>query len=225
MGFLETAAKITPELREYVEAIAEMEFVFWGDHPEAHSGENHEHLWKIEWLADDYPQIDLAIRQQAVEFIFERWRVRLKSFHPYRQSGYRLFLYEDVAPTVSVGAQSPHGFFYSDRLQFVSSIGDVLRPFTNRSWRARFASGLPPPDQRSLLSAIEKTQGSIGTRAAQSLGINVAELRKRIEWLEISGQINDLRKRFKRRPAKFVDHDLSPFKCKIFELRLPANYD
>ncbi len=225
MGFLETAAKITPELGEYVAAIAEKEFVFWGDHPEPHSGENHEHLWKLEVLAGDYPQIDLAIRQQAVEFIFERWRVRLKSFHPYRQNGYRLFLYEDFAPTVSVGAQSPHGFFYSDRLQFVSSIAEVLRSFSNRSWRAQLASTPLALDERSLLSAIEQAQGSIGTRAAQSLGLSVAELRKRIEWLEVADQVNDLRKRFKRRPARFTDCSLQPLNCKIFELRLSANYD
>jgi hypothetical protein len=225
MVFLETASKITPELAEYIEAIAEMELVFRGDHPIEHSRENHQHLWKIEWLADDYPQIDLAIRRQAVEYIFKRWRARLKSFYPYRQSGYRLYLYEDSAPTVSVVAETPYGFPYSSRLQFASSMSEVLRPFIKRSWRARFASMPLAPDERSLLTAIEKAQGSIGTRAAQSLGLSVVELRKCIEWFEIGGQVNDLRKRFKRRPATFIDYDSLPFKYKIFELRLPANYE
>ena len=64
-----------------------MELVFRGDHPIEHSRCNHVHLSSIEWIAARHSQIDLSIREQAVQFVFERWRARLKSFHPYQQNG------------------------------------------------------------------------------------------------------------------------------------------
>ena len=228
MGFLETASKITPELAEYVDAIAEMELVFRGDHPIEHSRHNHVHLSSIEWLAVRHPQIDLSIREQAVQFVFERWRARLKSFHPYRQSGYRLYLYEDFAPTISVVADTAHGFPYGKEPAAWSSVDEVFKPFvkiTNTKPMQLDCCQESALSGDMILSAVERARGSIRTRAAQSLGLSVAELRKRVEWFYLCDQVNDLRKRFKRRPARFTDQDSRFFEFKIFELRLPANYD
>jgi hypothetical protein len=224
MRFLEVAAKITLALSEYVECVAEQSLSFQGDDPFCHSRANHVHLWKIEWLADDYPQIDLSIRRQAIEYIFERWRVRLKSFRPHREHGYRMFVYEDAAPTVSVVAETQYGFPYGGEPQFATDMTEVLLPYTKRSWKARFSADafFKPKDEIDILDAIERARGSLGTRAAQLLGTNVAELRKRIAWLEIGTQVNGIRKRFHRRPAKFVQYEELSHRYKVFEIRLPS---
>jgi hypothetical protein len=226
MSFLETAAKITPELSDYVDGVAEDELSFSGEHPLAHSRANHVHLWKIEWLADYHAQIDLSIRQQAVEYIFERWRIRLKSFQPYQQSGYRLIRYEDSAPTVSVVAETSFGFPYGGEPNFVPTMAQVLKPYVGRSWKARFHPDafFTLKDKNDVLTAVQEAQGSIGTRAAQKLGLTVGEFRKQIEWLEMGSQVNKIRKQFHRSPAQFIDMDDRPFRYKVFEQRFPARY-
>ena len=205
-----------------------MELIFRGDHPIEHSRRNHIHLSSIEWFAARYPQIDLSIREQAVRFIFERWKVQPKSFHPYRQNGYRLYLYEAFAPTISVVADTTHGFPYGKEPAAWSSIAEVFQPFvkmTNTKPAQINCCQENAFNEDMILSAVERSRGSLGTRAAQSLGLSVGELRKRVEWFYLCDQVNDLRKRFNRRPARFTDQDLRFFEFKIFELRLPANYD
>jgi hypothetical protein len=225
MEFLETATKITPELAEYVSSIAESDLSFVGEHPLEHSRTNHQHLWKIEWLANDHPQIDLEIRRRAVEYILARWRVRLKSYHPYLKSGYRFFLYEDAAPTVSVVAETPYGFPYGGEPHFVNEMATVLQPYVRQPWRTRLSdAAFRPKDEKNILEVIEDARGSLGTRAAQRLGLTVAELRKHIEWLEITDQVNKVRKQFRRRPANLSRFEELPFRYRIFELRLPPRY-
>jgi hypothetical protein len=226
MGFLETAASITPELSAYVAAVAEQDFSFVGEHPIEHSRANHVHLWKIEWLADQYHRIDLGIRCQAVEYIFERWRVRLKSYRPYLQGGYRLLLYEDSAPTVSVVAETPHGFPYGGRSRFVNDISTLLKPYERRSWKARFGQEafFQPRDEKDIVAAVKHARGSLGTRAAQRVGLNVAELRKQIEWLEIGDEINALRKQFHRKPARLMRLEELPYHYAVFQILLPSRY-
>lgn len=92
-----------PELAEFLEAVCAQPLNF--DEPDAmrHSYCNHTHLWALEWRAERHAWMDLEYRIAFVDEIFARWRGRLKGLPPYRAGGYRMYLYQDLATTVSVG--------------------------------------------------------------------------------------------------------------------------
>jgi hypothetical protein len=109
MDLLHEAKRISSDSAAWQSGIAEEDFAFRGTDPRQHSAHNHVHLWMVEWLADDDPRIDLAFRRRVITWIFDQWERRLKGYAPYRDVGYRLYLYEDAAPTVSVVAETPGG--------------------------------------------------------------------------------------------------------------------
>lgn len=84
-----------------------------------------------------------------------RWRDRLPSYEPYQRDGFRLYLYEDTAPTVSMVAEKREGFPYKGcaDFRFVEDIAEVLRPYLVLPWSARFKRSGPKPDD--VLKAIE----------------------------------------------------------------------
>ena len=103
-----------------------------------------------------------------------RWRARLRSYAPYARQGFRLYIYEDLAPTLSVVAETEWGCPYQAEL-VPSSIREVLEPYEKRDWRLHFHFEGGDPRGR-VLSAIERHQGSISKPTARSLGVTVGEL-------------------------------------------------
>jgi len=220
--FLDQAAAIAPELRAYIAEVSETPLNFEGLDPLHHSAHNHVHLWKIEAFADTHPAITVGFRLAAVNYIFERWKTRLRSYRPYQQAGYRLYLYEDTAPTISVVAQTPTGFPYDGEPQFVTAPKDILRLYRNRSWSAHWQ--MPELTPELIIATIDTARGSMSSTVARQLGINGAALRRCIEWFEIAEQVNTIRKRYRRRPAQFTQVEALPHRYHIWEKQLPARY-
>lgn len=211
------ARLIDRELAEYIEDVAEQPLKFRGAHAIEHSAANHRHLWMIEARADRDRRIDLAFRVRAVSHILHRWRDRLPSYAPSRSAGFRLYLYEDIAPTVSVVAETGEGCPYGGELTFVDGIEVVLTPYAGRSWMANFRSSWPEPE--TVLSVVGKNAGSL-RRSSQTLGIGLAELRRMIECYDLAGEVNAVRKSMQRRPARFGDPDMMLPKLRIWEWRI-----
>ncbi len=127
MDFLKKARSISPEFSDYIEGIGECELRFQGEHPIEHSRYNHVHLFGLgQWVRQN-PQIDLKTQVQAVEYIFASWKVRLKSYQPHTRQGYRMYLYEDFAPTISAVAETKFGFPYGRKPVFVDSPLEIFR--------------------------------------------------------------------------------------------------
>lgn len=214
-----------PELADFLVNACATPLTFEeGAHPNTHSADNHIHLFELERWADHHSWIDLDYRTQFAELIFARWRGRLKGLWPYRASGYRFYLYEDLAPTVSAVAETAEGFPYPGEPTFVSSPRDIMARFAERSWAGVFDFEPWAVSREKLIAAVEANAGSISKPTAASLGLKVGQLRTTIEVMGLDGEVNRLRKRFKRRPAKFRTEADLPFRYHCYELRLPAGY-
>ncbi|NNE24488.1 MAG: hypothetical protein HKN11_17950 [Rhizobiales bacterium] len=199
--------------------------MFEGDHPNSHSAYNHIHLWALEWWADHHDWIDIDYRVEFVDLIFERWRGRLTGLWPYQEAGYRFYLYEALAPTVSVVAETPHGFAYdSETATLVSSPREIMSLYENRSWGANFSFDPWDVSRDKILATVEKKRGSIGKPTAQALGLQTGKLRILIEQMGLDSEVNDIRKRHKRRPAAFRAEEDMPYQFSVYEMRLPARY-
>ncbi len=213
-----------PELADFLRDCAAAPLAFDGPYPLAHSSHNHIHLWALEYWADHHAWIDLEYRVTFARLILERWRGRLKGLAPYRADGYRLYLYEDMAPTVSAVAETEYGFPYGGVPTFVREPRDVMTVYVGRSWRRNF-TGEPwalKPDR--ILAEIERQSGSISKPTADALGVSVGALRILIEQMGIENRVNAIRKRYKRRPAAFRMDQSSDHAYRVYEQRLPAGY-
>lgn len=224
-AFLQSTRERSRELADYLEAVAASPLRFEGDHPLMHSSDNHVHLWKLEYLADELSWIDTGYRTGFARYVLEQWRRRAKGLPPYRERGYRIYLYEDLAPTLSMVAETDFGFPYGrPGLQQVDRIEDVMSAYAGRSWRANFEveeGGITP---ERLLKVIRAEQGSLSSPSADRLGINVAELRRLVVNLGLDDEVNQIRKHFRRRPAdlRAPEEDLGPWR--LWERVLPAGY-
>lgn len=225
-SFLRETRDRSADLADYAEEVAASPLRFEGEYPLMHSSDNHVHLWKLEYLADDLTWIDTRFRTQFVRYVLEQWRRRAKGLEPYRDRGYRLFVYEDLAPTLSMVAETPTGFPYSRQgMHQVETIEEVMGVYEGRSWRALFESeeGGIKPDR--VIELIRQHAGSLGSGPASRLGVNVAQLRRLIVNFGLEDEVNQIRKHFRRRPA-----DLKPLPdegppWRLWERRLPAGYD
>lgn len=227
MEVLKYTRRRCPELAQYLENIAASPLCFEGSHPIQHSSHNHIHLWKIEFLADTYRWIDLDYRVEVVSYILEQWRRRLKGLPPYRQTGYRLYLYEDLAPTISVVAETPFGFPYSteDRTPiFVDRIRDILALYEGRSWKLNFTGGDWEISDDRILKVVQKHFGSISKPTADQLGLPVGKLRSLITNMNLENKVNAIRKQFKRRPADFTKEVVVSDRWYVFERILLPNF-
>lgn len=213
-----------PELAAFLEACSTTPLAFEGDHPIAHSGDNHIHLWALEYWADHHAWIDLEYRVEFAEQILTRWRGRLRGLPPYRNAGFRLYLYEDLAPTVSIVAETTYGFPYGGEPSMVDTVRDVMALYVGRSWRDNFDFAPWEVEPGRILATVEQHSGSISKPTANALGMQVGKLRILIEQMGIDIQINDIRKRFRRRPAKFRSEEDLPHRYRIYEQRLPAAF-
>lgn len=115
-----------PELADFLTDCCERELSFVGEHPIEHSSHNHIHLWAVEYWADHHTWIDTDYRVEFAQTVLDRWKSRLKGYRPYRDRGYRLYLYQDLAPTVSVVAETKYGFPYPDQPVFVQSVREIM---------------------------------------------------------------------------------------------------
>ncbi len=202
----------------YLDDIAEQPLSFRGPHAIAHSAENHRHLWAVEWYADKDASIGTAFRAAAVSFILYRWRDRLAAHTPTHGRGFRLYLYEDMAPTVSVVAETGEGCPYGGDLRFVERIDEVLAPYATISWSSRFhGSSALTPD--AILKAARHERGSLGS-TARALRMSVGKLRIAIENYGLADDFNAIRKHNKRRPARFRDTDTMLPRLRIWEYKV-----
>jgi len=210
-----------PDVARFIEEMSEIDLHFRGSEPLDHSRDNHVHLWAIEYAADKHHEIDLAFRCAAIRHILARWTARLKGYAPYTTQGYRLYVYGDMAPTLSVVAETPRGCPYG-AVKLARDIETVVRPYVGQSWSARFrpTAGLGPD---RLLAAIDKEMGSLSS-TARTLGWSLAALRRDIERWEIAPDVNRLRKRHGRRPARFADPIYLVPDTLFWEQRLPPRY-
>jgi hypothetical protein len=213
-----------PELADFLAGCCIQPLAFEGAYPLMHSSHNHTHLWALEYWADHHAWIDLDYRVAFVRFIFERWRGRLKGLEPYRQSGYRLYLYEDMAPTISVVADTPYGFPYGGTPHFVKDVREIMALYVGRSWRQNFSGEPWELKADHILAAVEQHSGSISKPTATALGVPVGKLRILIEQMGLENRVNAIRKKFKRRPAAFRADAPFDHRFKIYEQRLPAGY-
>ena len=225
MSFLQLTQSRSAELAEYAQFVAQMPFDFTGQHPIEHSAHNHVHLWKLEYLADTYPWINTSYRVDFVNYIFDQWRRRLKGFSPYQWRGYRLYLYEDLAPTLSVVAETEIGFPYArGQAIVVPTVEDVLQRYAHRSWKQYFASPGWEISEKRLLNVVAKNNGSISKPTAEALGLTVGKLRILIINMGLAEQVNALRKRYRRSPADFSNDLETAYRWHVFEQCLPARY-
>lgn len=225
MEVLKYTRRRCPELAEYLESVAATPFCFEGTDPLRHSSHNHVHLWKIESLADSCDWIDVNYRVEAVSFLLEQWRRRLKGLPPYRQSGYRMYLYEDLAPTISVVVQTQIGFPYSHRSPiFVDRIRDILTLYEGRSWKQHFAESEWEISTKRILSVVKKNGGSISRPTASQLGLPVGKLRTLVINMGLDNQVNLIRKQFKRRPADFTNEFVFSEGWHVFERILQPQF-
>jgi len=210
-----------PEVARFIEETGEIDLHFRGPEPLDHSRDNHVHLWAIEYAADAHRDIDLAFRCAAILFFLMLRRPPRSTLFPYTTQGYRLYVYGDMAPTLSVVAETPRGCPYG-AVKRAPDIETVVRPYVGRSWAARFKpTGGLGPDR--LLAAIDKEKGSLGA-TARRLGWSLAALRRDIEVWRIAPDVNRLRKRHGRRPARFADPDYHVPDTLFWEQRLPPRY-
>ncbi len=211
------------DLADQIEVVCEQPFSFDGEHPNSHSAANHTHLWWLEYWADRLPWIDLGFRVACAETMLTRWRARLKGYAPYQAAGYRLYLYEDLAPTLSAVAETPFGFPYPGEPTFVDGPREIMALYAGRSWAEVFLDADIPNDQQ-ILAAVKANAGSIGRPTANGLGLKPGALRKLIENCDLQDEVNAIRKHFGRRPARFRDEERLPFSYRVYEERLPPGY-
>jgi hypothetical protein len=210
-----------PELARALAEIAERPLSFRGDDPNAHSADNHVHLWALEWWAERHPWIDLDYRTRAAEALLARWRARLPGFAPWRDRGFRLYLYEDLAPTLSVVAETDAGFPYPCAPRFVTSARQIMALHAGRRWSQVFAPAGPTLAPADVLSAVAAHAGSIGAPTARALGLRRGDLRKLIEAHDLQDAVNALRKRHRRRPAVFRPWPPPEARPHMLEIRVP----
>jgi hypothetical protein len=224
MDVLKFSQARCPELAGFLEATATGPLSFDGAHPLEHSADNHVHLWALEYWADQHRWIDLDYRVDFVNYIFDIWRNKPRVYAPYKTVGYRLYLYDSLAPTVSVVAETAFGFPYGQEPTLVPNVRDIMAPYVECSWREHWSNEAWPIDPDRILKTIERNKGSIGRPTASALGIKVGELRKLIINTGIDLQTNKIRKKYKRRPADFSNEPDYDTTWRVFERRLPPLY-
>jgi hypothetical protein len=213
------------ELAEYLECVSATPLSFEGEDPLSHSAENHVHLWKLEYLADSHSWINTTYRVEFIKHVLEQWRLRLKGLRHYRERGYRLYVYEDMAPTVSVVAETDIGFPYGHRSAvFVPNILDVVKLYENRSWKENFGGLDWEISHEKVIKVVERNKGSIGKPTANALGMQVGKLRSLITNMGLGTEVNEMRKLYRRRPADFSKEPTYFGEWHVFERVLPANY-
>ncbi len=225
MDILKITRARSKELAEYMEFVASGSLSFEGEQPLQHSSSNHVHLWKLEYLSDIYEWIDTEYKTEFINYIVEQWRIRLKGLAPYSNRGYRMYVYEDMAPTISVVAETDIGFPYQyGNPKFVNNIIDIVKLYDNRNWRENFSSADWEITQNELLKSIEINNGSISKPTANMLGLAAGKLRLLIINMGLGDEVNSIRKKYKRPIADFSNEKIYSESWHVFERFLDAKY-
>lgn len=95
--------------------------------------------------------------------------------------------------------------------------------YLGRSWRANFDLEPFELNPKWVLNQIDKNKGSIGKPTADKIGVKVGELRTIIEQMGLQSRVNDIRKKYRRRPAQFRQEDYD-HTYRIHEQLLPAHF-
>lgn len=226
MNILEYTRNRSVELADYLEECAQAPLEFISNDPLRHSSANHVHLWLLERYSDCNDWVNLEYKIEFFQYILEVWKNRIKGLPPYQTQGYRFYVYTDLAPTISVVAETNVGFPYRSTLNhavFVNSVADIVAKYENRKWADNFSGQWDiAPDK--LIQVIHSNKGSIGKPTAQKLGVKVGELRHLIINMDLANKVNDIRKKYKRRPADFSNSITENYKTYFYEARLPPKF-
>ena len=203
MDFLVESREISPWLGDFVEAVAWQDLSFSDPSPIRNGSYNKMLLWVSEYLAETNSRIDVAYRCRMYRYITDVWKQRLKAYHPYQQDGYVIYMYDQAAPALSVREMTDEWEpEHEPEIRLIDRLEEFFKPFAKTRWSENFiGDGFSRPDR--LLEEISRAEGSIGKSVAQRLGLNMAELRHYIEWLGIQGEVNRIRKKHGRTPARF----------------------
>ncbi|MDB4473801.1 hypothetical protein N9023_02245 [Opitutaceae bacterium] len=154
--FLDYTRSKSRELADALERACPTSLAFETEYPLVHSSHNHVHLWFLEQQADNAAWINTEYRTQFIKHVLEHWRIRLKGMAPYRDRGYRLFVYEDASPTLSVVAETDIGFPYRFGSPVkVDRIEDIAALYADRSWQERFQFEPWEISDQRILKAVE----------------------------------------------------------------------
>ncbi|MCE2573879.1 hypothetical protein [Motilimonas eburnea] len=214
------------ELADYLDECARSPLVFDGNDPLMHSSDNHIHLWNLEYFAERNEWIDLKYKHEFVTYILDAWKNRIKGLAPYQTQGYRMYVYSDMAPTISVVAETEIGFPYRNSLDnavYVNELLSVLEHYEGRKWSHNFGGEWDLTHER-VLNTVASNKGSISKPTANMLGLKVGELRHLIINMGLSRKVNDIRKKFKRRPADFSHNVDDDYQMLFYEILLPPKF-
>lgn len=214
------------QLADYLEECAFSPLEFEGDDPLLHSSNNHVHLWFLEHFSQHHSWVNLEYKLAFVEYILKVWKNRIKGQPPYHSQGYRLYVYQEMSPTVSVVANTAEGFPYKDSLEqvlFVDKISDVLKVYEDHNWSKNFTAEWEISHEK-ILKVISLNRGSIAKPSASQLGIKVGELRHLIINMGLSSEVNTIRKKYKRRPADFSHGIENDNQIILYEQVLPPKF-
>ena len=127
MNILQYTKEKSVDLADYLEKLVKSTLRFKGNNPLIHSSYNHIHLWKLEYLAERYNWIDSEYKIDFINYILRQWKIRLKGLAPYHEKGYRIYVYEDLSPSISVVAETDTGFPYdSSNAVFTNNISNIV---------------------------------------------------------------------------------------------------
>lgn len=214
------------ELAEYLDECARSPLAFDGDDPLMHSSDNHIHLWNLEYFAERNEWVNLEYKHEFITYVLNAWRNRIKGLSPYQTKGYRMYVYSDMAPTLSVVAETEMGFPYRyslDNAVYVNDLMSVLKLYEGRKWSQNF-SGEWSLTHEAVLEAVASNQGSISKPTANMLGLKVGELRHLIINMGLSQKVNAMRKKYKRRPADFSNDIDENYQTLFYEILLPPKF-
>ena len=227
LDVLDRAGRISTGFRRAIEDTCQQEFSFRAKPAMEQGSFNSYYLWWIEFAADRFPEIDLAFRCDIVSLIVETWARRLKGYAPYRSHGYIIVMWKTLAVKISVVSRNALGAGVRDPdAKVTTGLREFLAPLAKQHWRDHFADtdGNWHTFEATLLDAIDKNHGSIGRSTCDRLGMSQVELRRVIENADIVKDVNRIRKRHGRRPAKLIPYR-PPRTTEYYEVWLEPGYD
>ena len=217
---------ISSDLADYLDQCARSPLAFEGNDPLSHSSYNHIHLWFLECFAEQHNWVNLEYKRDFVKYILKTWKIRIKGLSPYQSQGYRMYVYTDMAPTISVVAETAAGFPYrysKEHAVFVHDLDDILRVYEGRKWSDNFG-GVYDISPKIVLQYVQSNAGSIGKPTANMLGLGVGALRNLIINMGLAEEVNAIRKRNKRRPADFGYELEGKDSILFYEILLPPRF-
>lgn len=221
---VERAARIAPELANWLKGLAAHPLCFEGDTPLDQISKNYVRLWLTEFFAEEGDAVDLDFRVAATEWLIGCWSRRAR---PEVGSACLCFyVYDDLAPTLTVATESPKGFPFRSQ-ERVDSLEELLQPFCRRHWSELWGSA--GVTSRRIYQAVEAAHGDIGRLVAQRLGLETGRLRRAIEWFGLGDEVNRIRTLHQRPVLRFrslqSQASLYSDRWRIYELKVTSSIE